>query len=698
MEAQHREGTPSRAPPSAPGDPFEMLRRLGDDPRSPLVGLILAVAIPVLLFGVWAAYRSAIQTREAARQGASEIAARVAERVEAELATQLEIAGTLAATTALDRPDLEDFYVEAQRIKAKYPLWHTIELTDPSGNQILNLLRPAGDPLGPTVDRESFDRVVRTRLPAIGGIGPVGPISGMRLVALRVPVIRDGELRYVLSVAMAPAGISAILRTAGAPWDWIGAIVDARGNIIARTQAESREQGRPASPAVREAVTRLPAGGFYEGPTLEGINTETVFRVLPRTGGWSVHLGVPKETLDGPVRRSVYVLVAGGLASLALATGLALLTAQDVAQRRRIEAIRSAMALRASEERGALAVEAAELGTWRWDIDRDLILGSARCRALLGLPPSGPGQEADGLWPCRRVLKAVLAADRPALVAAVRACLREDTPLDLEFRVGLAGAGVRWLRVTGRAQRQEAAPPTGVHGVIADVSLRKRAETERLELLRRLAHAQEEVQRRIARELHDQVGQTVTGLSLGLKGLERTLAEAGEREQVRWLQNLAGEIGRDIHRAAADLRPTALDDLGLAKALRAHCAAWSERYGIEADVQVIGREDERLPMEVETVLYRIVQEALTNVLKHAEARNVSVVLERKHGLTRLIVEDNGRGFDPDAAPGPGGHHLGLLGIRERLSLLGGTLTVESAPGAGTTLFVQVPSPTPGRTA
>ena len=676
-----------------------MLRRLGDDPRSPLLALILAASIPILLFGGWVAYRSSTQARDAARQSASEIAARVAERVEAELAMQLEVVGALAASTALDRPDLASFYREAQRLAASRPLWHTIELTDPAGTQIVNLLRPAGDLLGPTADRDSFEQVVRTRQPAIGGIGPVGPISGMRLVALRVPVIREGELRYVLSVALAPAGISAILRAAGAPWGWIGAIVDARGNIIARTQAESREQGRPAGPAAREAVARAPAGGFYEGPTLEGINTETVFRVMPRTGGWSVHLGVPKETLDGPIRRSVYILIVGGLASLALGAGLAFLTARDIAQRRRAEAVRSATALQASEERGALAVEAAELGTWRWDLGRNLVMGSARCRALLSLPASASSEDTGGAWPSRHALKAVLASDRSALVAAVRACLREDLPIDVEFRVPAPGGkgGIRWLRLTGRAQRQGEGPPSGLHGVIADVSLRKRAEAERMELLRRLAQAQEEVQRRIARELHDQVGQTVTGLSLGLKGLERTLVEEGQREQVRWLQQLAGEIGRDIHRAAADLRPTALDDLGLRKALQAYCSAWSERYGMVVDVQAIGGwDDERLPMEVETVLYRIVQEALTNVLKHADARNVSVVLERKDGVTRAIVEDDGRGFDLETLPRDDtrdsqGGHLGLLGIRERLSLVGGTLTVESAPGTGTTLFVQVPS-------
>jgi signal transduction histidine kinase len=236
-----------------------------------------------------------------------------------------------------------------------------------------------------------------------------------------------------------------------------------------------------------------------------------------------------------------------------------------------------------------------------------------------------------------------------------------------------------------------------VQGVIADIDPRKRAEAERADLLRRLAQAQEEDRRRIARELHDQVGQSVTGLSLGLKGLQTLLGEPGAepklRERVQWLQALTGTIGRDIHRAALDLRPTALDDLGLHKALLTYADDWSERYGISIDVQAVGDQD-RLPAEVKTALYRTVQEALTNVLKHAAARNVSVLLERKEGKLRLIIEDDGRGMNPYAStnprPGSGPPRLGLSGIRERISAIGGTLTLESAPGSGTTLFIEVP--------
>ena len=176
------------------------------------------------------------------------------------------------------------------------------------------------------------------------------------------------------------------------------------------------------------------------------------------------------------------------------------------------------------------------------------------------------------------------------------------------------------------------------------------------------------------------------------------MAEAGPdiRERVRWLQTLAGEIGRDIHRASVDLRPTALDDLGLPRALGALVADWSERFGVAVDVQVVGTAEPRLAAETETIVYRVVQEALTNVLKHARAGNVSIVFERRSDEVRIVVEDDGIGFDADGDHGPadvGSHtprpHLGLSGMAERLGMIGGTLRIESEPGNGTALFIAI---------
>ena len=142
---------------------------------------------------------------------------------------------------------------------------------------------------------------------------------------------------------------------------------------------------------------------------------------------------------------------------------------------------------------------------------------------------------------------------------------------------------------------------------------------------------------------------------------------------------------------ASDLRPTALDDVGLYEALSAFCSEWSRRFGIKVDVQALG-DLAHVPAEKEIAIYRIVQEALNNVVKHANATAVSVVIDRRPLELRVIVEDNGVGFDSqEARTRTGGRmKLGLSGIEERLTLIGGSLTIESENRVGTTLFIFVP--------
>ena len=372
---------------------------------------------------------------------------------------------------------------------------------------------------------------------------------------------------------------------------------------------------------------------------------------------------------------------------------------QNMAQRRAGEQARFSLALRSSEEQGAVAAEAAELGTLRWDTVAHRVTGSPRAADLLGWTAAAEGRDSD--VDADAVLQAVDPEDRGRLSEALHRSLAEDTPLDVEFRVIQGNGDPRWVRVAGRVPQLHEHTPAGlIYGVVSDIEPRKRAEAERFALLRRLGEAQENEQRRIARELHDQVGQTVTGLSLGLKSMERLLARGATAEagrQVEWLQSLAGEIGRDIHRAAVDLRPTALDDLGLREALATLLRDWSQRHGIRADLE-FPSEATRLPAAIETAVYRIVQEALTNVLKHARAASVSVSLEKRPGEMRVVIEDDGIGFVTEdlreraSGETPAKLRLGLSGIRERLSLLSGTLTLESSPGIGTTLFVTIPIP------
>lgn len=218
------------------------------------------------------------------------------------------------------------------------------------------------------------------------------------------------------------------------------------------------------------------------------------------------------------------------------------------------------------------------------------------------------------------------------------------------------------------------------------------ASEERKQRLHQAVLAQETERKRIARELHDSLGQYLTALQLGLSAFgRRCVADADAMAELAKLRDLTSEIGGEVNRMAWELRPTALDDLGLETAIAQYLEEWGERSRLHFDLQVsLG--DRRLPQTVETTVYRALQEAVTNVVRHADAERVAVILEATGQQLQLIVEDDGKGFPSDAtgsgAQGP--LRLGLLGMRERLALVDGILEVESTPGLGTTLFVRVP--------
>jgi signal transduction histidine kinase len=224
-----------------------------------------------------------------------------------------------------------------------------------------------------------------------------------------------------------------------------------------------------------------------------------------------------------------------------------------------------------------------------------------------------------------------------------------------------------------------------------EIGERERAEEAREALRRQLIHAQEEERRRIARELHDQMGQNLTALNLGLK----SLYDAGPeklQDAIVPLQDLASQTARDLHRVALELRPASLDDLGLVKAIRNLAATWSVQCSIEVDVEASQYTAAGISTEVETAVYRIIQEALNNVAKHSRAKRTTIILQRAADHIQTIIEDDGCGFDTTKRHRVADHSggLGVSGIRERLSLLGGTLEIESAPHQGATLIARIP--------
>ncbi len=211
---------------------------------------------------------------------------------------------------------------------------------------------------------------------------------------------------------------------------------------------------------------------------------------------------------------------------------------------------------------------------------------------------------------------------------------------------------------------------------------------ERLQALsRRLVEVQELERHHIARELHDEAGQTLASVMVGLRMIERDSADPqAVIARCREVKEIADNVLENLHRLSVDLRPAALDHLGLVAALRQHAEMVSDRHNLPVQFATLGQ-IERLPGEVETAVYRIVQEALTNIIRHARASRVDILLERRGTALVVVVEDNGVGMDPRP---PSTDHLGMVGMRERAEMLGGTLTVESSAGKGTTIFVEVP--------
>jgi two-component system sensor histidine kinase UhpB len=209
------------------------------------------------------------------------------------------------------------------------------------------------------------------------------------------------------------------------------------------------------------------------------------------------------------------------------------------------------------------------------------------------------------------------------------------------------------------------------------------------QLSRRLLQAQEEERHRLARDLHDEAAQALTSLLVHLRLLERAHTPDEAQARVQELRELTAQALDDVRRVALDLRPTILDDLGLGPALEWRVDEFGRADGVRATV-TINKLERRLPRETELALYRVGQEALSNVVKHADARTVSVRLSQTNGDVTLEIVDDGRGFDPEhphAGKAPG---LGLVGMQERMAMVGGRLVIETTPGQGAKILARAP--------
>jgi len=325
-------------------------------------------------------------------------------------------------------------------------------------------------------------------------------------------------------------------------------------------------------------------------------------------------------------------------------------------------------------------------GSWAWNVASGGLFWSKEHFSIFGLNDGAKVSQDE-------FLAMIHPEDRVSVKHAFEAAVRERRECTLDYRILRPDGSVRYIHSSSHPVVNESGDLTEIVGAIVDTTLHKQEEEERMQLLRRIVHAQEDERRRISREMHDQFGQ-LSALTVKLAAMKDAYGGSADlREQLQRLEDTARQLDADADAIVWQLRPPALDDHGLETALANHAKTWSAHFDIHVELQ-LNLQPFDTTDEIAITFYRVVQEALNNVAKHAHARYVAILLEGRRNHVSLIIEDDGSGFDVKQAFAPEQQQLGLLGIRERIMAVGGTFDIESDPGTGTTIVVRIPTNRP----
>jgi PAS domain S-box-containing protein len=335
---------------------------------------------------------------------------------------------------------------------------------------------------------------------------------------------------------------------------------------------------------------------------------------------------------------------------------------------------------RESEARLKLAADAAGAGLWSLDIGSGCFWFTRKTRELFDLVP-------DETVTLERILQLVHPDDRERVRAQVREVIRSRGDIQVDYRVVRKDGSVRWFHSRGSVHCGRSGRPGHLMGVSVDHTARKRAEQALRDFSARFIKTQERERARLARELHDDITQRLARLAIDVGRAEAGQTPQLAGEAVRSVRRELIRLSEDIHALSYRLHPSILEDLGLAAALRAE----AERLENQISIPIVVRVEE-LPESISPdaalCLFRVAQEALRNTMCHAHAGRITISLRRAEGGLQLVVQDDGRGFDP--AVQRDRPSLGLASMRERVQLLRGEFDLESAPGCGTTVLAWVP--------
>jgi len=555
--------------------------------------------------------------------------------------------------------------------------------------QLVNTSLPWGALLpsgGLLIAKEAEDEAWRTGQAAHSDVFH-GKAAAKHFVAAFATITSTAGRRYSLSVAVETSRFTGHLDSAHLGPDNLVTVFDRRGTIVTRSREHDQYTGRTFKVDRTYDRGEPEAIGVVRGPNMKGVPYQWNYARSSQTG-WVVSVGTPIAVLAEPVNEAVALLAIAALVLIFL-TVLGTKLGSTYLSRRigRLGVDRPP-----TRDEFETLFESAPYGVIIVDTDGAMVLCNARLQAKFGYG----AEELIG-----RSVETLI----PERFRAVHARYQRDYLTSPDARAMGNGLELSGRRKDGSEFPVEvglkpikAGLDSFVMVTVMDISGRKRelqlattllAERERFQ--KDLIRAEENERSRIARELHDEAGQSLTAVGLALGELE-TLISDKDRGRLRRAQGQLADLGKTLHSVARQMRPASLDDLGLDAALSTYTADWSERYGIKVDFLGDLDLDDVTP-EHAVVIYRIVQEALTNVARHARgATTVSIVANCLDRQLRLTIEDNGCGFSNGVVPqtSNASSGIGIPGMRERLALVGGDLQVESASGAGTTLYVRMP--------
>jgi PAS domain S-box-containing protein len=423
--------------------------------------------------------------------------------------------------------------------------------------------------------------------------------------------------------------------------DWLRRPLD---EIVGRAMVDML--GKEAFGSLRRYFERVLAGenvSYEEEVTLQGIGRR-----------WFSAAYTPTFDADGAVNGWVGVVL-------------------DITDRKSAEE-----ALRISEERLRLAQWAAHIGTFDVNIRTGVDIWQPETEALYGLPPGGFGGTLTAFEDM------IHPHDRERVIELTQEMMRTGQPAEGEWRVVWPDGSVHWIAGRGQVLMDESGKPSRMLGVNMDITERKRAEAALSGMTRKLVEAQEQERARIARELHDDINQRLALLAIELEQLQDNPSEIQNR--VHELRRQTTEISNDVQALSHELDSSKVGYLGVAGGIKSWCKEFAERQNIEIDFK--SDVSSTMPPEIGLSLFRVLQEAIHNAVKHSGVRRVEVQLRDNWGEVHLVIIDSGRGFDvEEAMQGTG---LGLTSMRERVRLMNGTITLDSKPMHGTSIHVRVP--------